>query len=281
MEITFTTTHTRKPKTRKFKSIDSWNMLSWKQAVKLAELSSTYDKTTTLITFFFWLNNIKVLKKDPIIYQIDGAEYCASIVRHKLRKFALSDIDLARIVKQFDWVYGAENSPNSYMSSSSILPKLPINNNRLFPPADALSSLTYEQYTIVDIYYHRFMKSKKDTDLSLMIAALYSVNGKFDPETYAEYIPVFDELTFYDRLVILWFYIGSRKILEKTFCHLFSQSESSEKTKSDPMLAWMKLTAGMLESPADLSVTKKQLVWDVFSYLDEKIRIYNENKTKK
>ena len=40
----------------------------------------------------------------------------------------------------------------------------------------------------------------------------------------------------------------------------------------------MKLTSGMIETPADISETKKQLVWDVFSYLDEKIKAFKATK---
>lgn len=280
MQITFTTRHTRHPRTSVFKTIDSWNSLTWAEAVKLAQLSSDFGKTEAIIKFFFHTNKLHPVKIDPVAFKIDGDTYYASILRRRLRRFAISDIDFAAIVKLYSWIYGESDTPDSAITSSSLLPKLHVYNDTLIPPADALTSLTYQQYTIADVWFQKFMKTKELQYLDKLIVSLYSLNGRFNADSYTDYLPIIEDMTFYEKLVVLWYYLGCRKLLAKVFIHLFKTSDKDPETTSDPMLAWMRLTAGMIETPADISVTKKELLWDVFSYLDEKIKQFDVTKTK-
>lgn len=280
MEITFTTRHTRHPRTSVFRTIDNWNSLTWREAVKLAQLTSDFGKTEAIIKFFLHTNKLRVLNENPIAYKIGEETFYASLLRRRLCRFAISDLDMATIVKSYKWIYGETETPDSSISSSSFLPKFNVYNETLIPPADALTSFTYQQYTIADVWFQKFMKTKELKYLDTLIVSMYSVNGRFNPDTYADYLPVIKDLSFYEKLVILWFYLGCRKLLANVFVHLFKTSDKDPETTSDPMLAWMRLTAGMIETPADISVTKKELLWDVFSYLDEKIKQFEETKSK-
>lgn len=276
MTITFTTRHTRKPRTYEFQIIDGWSNLTWKQAILLADLTSRLNQTDAIIRFFLKINNLHVVRIKRISQDVEGYKFESTVLRYKLQRFVISDLDMTDIVKKHSWIYADQPAPDPNIKSSNILPKL----KGLLPPADALTSLNYEQYTIADAHFQRFISKHETRFLDKLIATLYTTDGTFNADDIDNNIRAVRSLSFAEKTVILWYYLSCRKFLSEVFVNLFQTGDASEETKSDPMLAWMKLTAGMIDTPADISVTKKQLVWDVFSYIDEKIRAYNETKLK-
>lgn len=284
MTITFTTRHTRKPHTYEFQIVKGWSHLTWKQAILLADLTSRLNMTEAIIQFFLRINKLHVVRFPRIITRVEGIAFESTILRYRFRRFVISDLDMSDIVKQHSWIYGDQQAPDPAIIVSNILPSIArVTRVRLketlLPPANALTSLTYEQYTLADVWFQRFVSKGDIESLNQLIATLYT-DGTFNPDKIETNLSAVKRLSFPQKTVILWFYLSCRKFLAKTFIHLFEASESDEKTKSDPILAWMKLTSGMIETPADISETKKQLVWDVFSYLDEKIKAFKAIKKK-
>lgn len=297
MKLSLTTRHRRKNKTYEYYMPGSWNELSIPQAVKLAELTSSYSKTEALLRFVFWLNNFSVIRQEPVIYSGMNYRYktkkwrkvvgddeeikAARVIRKGFKRFIITDTDLNYITSIVEkWIFNGNEAPTSFLYVSKFK-SIPINNDKLNPPCDVLTNCTYEQYTYIDTHFQNFMESKDTADLNMMICAMHQINTEFNSKMYLAYMPVFIDLPFYQKMVYLWFFIGCRKVLSHTFKNLFKESENDTKTKSDPILASIRLTSGMVRIPAHINPTKKELVWDIFSYLDEKIKAFNEAKSKK
>lgn len=275
-KIKLTTKHNRKPKTYSLHTIDSWQELNLKHLLKLANLTTTYSKEHAKTMFFLWINKLKVSKQDPICYA--PGKY-ARVIKRGFKRFVIADLDMAYILRRFEWIYNNQSTPDSKMFHS-VFNRIHINDHTLVPPGDSLNNFSYEQFTHVDSHYQNWLQSHNSDDLHKMIVSMYTINGVFNPVENNKFIPLIEDMSDDLKIVHVWFYVGSRKVLAYIFENLFNQSDSDTKTKSDPFLAWMKLTSGMIQTPADLEITKKQLIWDVFSYLDEKIDAYNKQKAK-
>lgn len=257
----------------------SWNELNYKQLVKLAWLSVSYPKTEAILRFFFYLNNFHVVKVNATIYKSDE-NLAAWIVRYRLRRFFLTETDLAFIIRTFEkWIYNGQDAPVSSLYKS-VFKNVKLYTGKLIAPADMLSNISYEQYTYIDTHYTKFMQHKQIAELDNFIIAMHTANGIFNAEKYQDYTPLCDYLTYYEKLVYIWYYMGCRKVLSHFFKYLFDNKEASDSQAFDPYVSYMKLTSGMAKSPAEIQAVKNARLWDVFAWLDEEIRIHNEQKTK-
>ncbi len=279
MEIKFTSHNKKKDKVFKFFIPDAWNDLSFKQARKLAELNTKYDKQTAIIHFFCWLNDFHIVRGTTMIYRDEfGSTFSCWYFRKHIHKWLIPEFSISAISNALEkWIFNGDEAPNSQLHVSIFKP-FKAEKHHFFPPADIISNLTYEQYTYADSHFQNFMNKKEPKELDSFIAALYCVDNQFNPKTYLNYVHIFKKRSFYDKLVHLWFFIGCRKVLSYIFFNLVKASDNNPDTKSDPILSWMKLTSGMTKSPAEIDLTKKQLAWDVFAWLDSEIKNFNKHK---
>lgn len=247
---------------------DSMNSLNSADLIRLAELSHSCPKYQALILFVIHISGLRVETSGS--YGV-GSDKTAWILRRGLRgkRMLISDRDMLHLASLLDWVY-----VNDELNVS--LSALPSDFCRFIPrklcvPGPAFTTLSFEQYTHADTHFHNFAKNSDIDELNKMICAITA--AKFDSETYLNNTKRVAAMPYWLRIVIFWYYMGSKKTLSLAFPNLFSAGSGDGEAKQvDVYMQYMELTSSMCESPADIIPTEKTLAWKIFSYLEAKIK---------
>ncbi len=244
----------------------SFSELNSDQLTHLAFFVNTAPKHLALINFILYLSNLVVVRAGSFFIDNNSAAW---VVRRKwhTRRYLVCDRDLMYLISLLDWMFDNDqlNITLSNFPSDSKYVK------RLVSPGPAFTTLSYEQYTHADTHFSNFYKSKDFDELFKMICALCASN--FHTDTYLDNLAHVRRFNRWYCMVIFWYFIGSKKVIAKVFPNLFSiPDNTSASADSDVYLQYMSLTSAMCDSPSEISNVKIQLAWDVFSFLEEKIK---------
>jgi len=240
--------------------------LSAKQLVVLANMLSVFTKTQACIFFILHVAKLRVMSTGSFTLNNNLSGW---MLRRGVfgRRFLLADRDVVHLSGLLSWLFDKNGELNITLST---LPDCShFIRNPLITPGPALTTLSFEQYTHADTHFQNFATSKNVADLNKMVCALCTPS--FNSDNYLDLMPQVEKLNYWIRIVLFWYFLGSRRVLTHVFPNLFSSGSGDDKP-SDVYLQYMALTSSMCESPADISAVKKQLAWDVFSFLEEKIK---------
>lgn len=106
-------------------------------------------------------------------------------------------------------------------------------------PKGRFQNLTFGEFVRADEYFLKYQTTKEEKYLDRMIAVMWRFGirerQKFDFDTVEKRIPVLSQLSQAQKQVILVWYIGCRKILEREFKHIYPEPEENQKEQSKKM----------------------------------------------
>jgi hypothetical protein len=140
-------------------------------------------------------------------------------------------------------------------------------------PQRKLKDMRFGQFIIADTFYIKYMYTRNERDLDLLIASLYVRKKGFDPGGVEDIARHIKKMRYSRKQAILLFFTGCRKYISRRFPELFPEKDKNEKTTSRPRSAWGDVLISLVgESPAEKERIEQLDVYFALSYLQEQIR---------
>lgn len=178
------------------KTPENWNELTLKQllfVVPLVMLTKVSEDTKAEILFYFLKMKWKLLKN-------------------------MNNSQLEGLFPAVDWLFAApELTKNPY-------PDIKIGKITYKGLADEMKDISVSQFAFADKFLALFLKKKEEEYLNNILATIYVPSGKsFKKENIEDIAAKFAKIKLNKRLVMLAFFVGSRKKLTETFQDIFNR----------------------------------------------------------
>lgn len=251
--------------------LKDWNQLNKNELIRLAFLATQKMSIYQLcISFFLMMTGFRLAGKKPVQR---GNEICYMVKKGK-KQLLISEVGFTSIVEAIRSHFFVSSKPGEY----TINPKLHVNTFNKFKlggtwyqsPKNALSNLIFEEYIYTETYFYRYNKTKDEKWLNLLISVLYkpkiiNANTNFDIavcKANALKIAKIDEAY---KLLVLWYYIGSKNFLAGKFRFLFNGGVDDG---LDPFESFLKLTSQLAGKPHENEKVRQTKLYDVLANLN-------------
>ncbi|KZS41916.1 hypothetical protein AWE51_00270 [Aquimarina aggregata] len=150
---------------------------------------------------------------------------------------------------------------------------------KLYGPSSRMSNLTIDQFSIADVFYYRWCRTRDSKELNRLVSILYSPKGQeFSREDLGHSIYV--KLMPKDKkLAVVLAYMGSRKLLTDSFTYVFKNSKESGGSSYN---SFDKIVFNMARSDnqpfGHLYTTKEANVYDFMNILNDELADQQEFK---
>ncbi|KAF0200635.1 MAG: hypothetical protein FD170_3384 [Bacteroidetes bacterium] len=201
-----------------------WEKLSTENLEYLSKLIiSEASETEIMIRCFLKFAGMKIIKKDPVVV---GSDLCY-LFRKKGYKNFLFDIERA--------AFAAEKM--RFLVNPPTLFRLPERVKNYVPIDWRLFSVSLEEYLLLDQYYNEFLKTRKASDLDVMMAIVYKPKGeKFDVSILAKLANRFKKVPLYRKYIVyLWFTAVKAWFINK-YWFAFNRSSGGGESTPDEMV---------------------------------------------
>lgn len=223
----------------------NWNEMTPKQVSQVVKaMLANLDITRFRIEMLRIFTDLLILQKP---------DTCRNRTPHFLVKFPHQEecflsVDAIRDMgASFDWLL----EPSDLWQQK--LPELLVGKKSFYGPAAALTNINFSEYISANECYSVYMATKKELYLDRLIAVLYreekalynpyspDFNGDrrelFNPFTYEKRSELLSKISMVEKTIILLYYTGCRRELQRRFPDVFNGSEGGEPKKGIPGLA--------------------------------------------
>jgi hypothetical protein len=206
-------------------SVDSWQKLTEKQLLDIAEIMSQPQYDRSLVTkVFLKLNGLRIKKGFVLTKTDDGHAYKSYIFqKNGYRKFTIGVNIFTTMVRKFDWLA----DEITLFRCVEKIGRFKASDHRLY-------GVTLEQFLFADNLYNAFVSTRQLNYLRKLVAVFYHPEKeKFDTSKVARRSRRF-LFTRRNRLfaTYLW-YTGAKRWIMNKYPYVFSGGESGDEVPAD------------------------------------------------
>ena len=183
--------------------------------------------------------------------------------------YGFSSEQIMQLSGAFDFLFTEPDKNGKSLADIRLsIPPFPIIGNgrkKLFPPGEALTACTYNQYIYLQTY--DAMREESPDAVNYFLACLYRPREeRFDPENLN--IPVVKQLKPEEVMLSLWYWVGSCRAIAEKFPRVFPQSETQQ-TGGNPYTGHQRLLDFMTKADAAKKEEYKRMkLYDVLFSLE-------------
>lgn len=265
----------------------TWNELSLQQLQSVTKcLLQKLSKTRFRVEMLRIFTDLLILQK-PHTYRNRTPHFLVKFPHHE--QCFLSADTIRDMGATFDWL----TEPSDL--HAQLLPVVKVGFKKYYGPADTLTNITFNEYISANELYTVYMATKNEKFLNQFIAALYRLEDKkyipndpnfsgdrrepFNPFTLEKRAVKIAKLDDVSKTIILLYYTGCRRELQRRFPDVFNGEESSDPKKGIPGLAGLVSRLNNGDATKNESI-RNSMLYDILEELQKNEEISQKMKSK-